>query len=332
MIPTLEITRIHVRRMLIVAGAVVIGGAALALTSVGAATERDAVSDPPEPWVSPRRAARKKNPVPADEQSLRLGRRIYVRECLSCHGDNGRGDGVKAAELDPRPRDLRSPEIWEQTDGSLFWKMTTGRAPRASFKTILTDEERWHVINYLHTFAPGESSIEKPVPPKFDAPVEVRKAISAFLKSYRALHEARVKQDAVKAEDAAASLTATLNDLRKIRTDTLGQAAAKQWHDNLVALAPAVDRVADCETRDAPATFAALSKALAELIGDFGHAEKEPWRQFASSFKIDNAQATWIQHERKPSDPYLHAKHTQPGTLKRVFASQRIHLEKGESP
>jgi mono/diheme cytochrome c family protein len=34
------------------------------------------------------------------------GRGSYVRYCGSCHGDDGKGDGPKAASLNPKPADL----------------------------------------------------------------------------------------------------------------------------------------------------------------------------------------------------------------------------------
>jgi mono/diheme cytochrome c family protein len=38
------------------------------------------------------------------------------------------------------------------TDGEHFWKITTGRGGMPSFVKDLTEEERWHVINYINTF------------------------------------------------------------------------------------------------------------------------------------------------------------------------------------
>jgi mono/diheme cytochrome c family protein len=35
------------------------------------------------------------------------------------------------------------------TDGELFWKMTTGRAPMPSWQDKLTETQRWELVNYL---------------------------------------------------------------------------------------------------------------------------------------------------------------------------------------
>ena len=41
----------------------------------------------------------------------------------------------------------------EMTDGGIFWKMSEGRGPMPSFKKLLTDEERWHLVNHLRALA-----------------------------------------------------------------------------------------------------------------------------------------------------------------------------------
>jgi mono/diheme cytochrome c family protein len=123
-------------------------------TIIASAWSADA---PNEEWKAPARAARKKNPIPADEKSMARGEAVYVKECASCHGDSGKGDGKAAADLNPKPRDLRTPKIWEQTDGSLFWKLTEGKKPMPSYDKTLGEEDRWHVINYIHKFAPKDA-------------------------------------------------------------------------------------------------------------------------------------------------------------------------------
>jgi mono/diheme cytochrome c family protein len=108
-------------------------------------------------WMAPARAAAKKNPVPANETSITLGKKIYERQCLACHGAQGKGDGPVAAHLEKRPGNLSNPKLWEQSDGELFWKVNEGHRPMPTFKRIMSDEERWPVINYIRTLAPRPS-------------------------------------------------------------------------------------------------------------------------------------------------------------------------------
>jgi mono/diheme cytochrome c family protein len=109
-------------------------------------------------WTAPAAASRKKNPVASDEKSIARGRVEYSRECRSCHGAAGRGDGSKARELKPQPADLTAQQCSNQTDGALFWKITEGRKSMPSFEGMLSDDERWDVVNYLRSLAPPQKS------------------------------------------------------------------------------------------------------------------------------------------------------------------------------
>lgn len=46
------------------------------------------------------------NPVAHDEESASRGEEIYTIQCASCHGDDGLGDGLAGASLDPLPAPL----------------------------------------------------------------------------------------------------------------------------------------------------------------------------------------------------------------------------------
>lgn len=128
--------------------------AALIAAGVTAATLATAEDPPKEEWKAPARAARKKNPVPADEQSMAAGKTLYTKECFSCHGATGKGDGPAAKNLERPPGDLSNAKLWEQTDGALFWKITEGRKPMPTFEKTFTEEQRWQIINYVRTLAP----------------------------------------------------------------------------------------------------------------------------------------------------------------------------------
>ena len=102
-------------------------------------------------WKTPSAASERKNPVPPDRQSTTAGRAIYERRMPSCHGSGGKGDGKDGMDLNTRPADLSSPGVAGQSDGALFWKVTMGRRPMPGFRKDLTDEERWHVVNFIRT-------------------------------------------------------------------------------------------------------------------------------------------------------------------------------------
>lgn len=103
-------------------------------------------------WEAPKEAKMKKNPVVADQVAVTEGKKVYEKECLSCHGKKGKGDGPKAEELDKAVKDLGSPKTQNQTDGELFWKINEGKKPMPSTKKILTETQRWQVVLYIRSF------------------------------------------------------------------------------------------------------------------------------------------------------------------------------------
>ncbi len=120
--------------------------------AVTAAQAQDAKGAPTE-WVAPARAAKKKNPIAAEAASLEKGKAVYIKECASCHGDTGKGDGSAVKDLEKKPNDLTLAKTLEQSDGALFWKITEGNKPMASYEKTLSEEDRWNVINYLRTLS-----------------------------------------------------------------------------------------------------------------------------------------------------------------------------------
>ncbi len=105
----------------------------------------------PQPWVAPAAAVKVANPVPSDAKSLAAGKALYTKNCYNCHGQKGKGDGPKSADLEKSPRDFTKDDFQKQSDGSIFYKMTEGRKPMPSFKKDLTEEQRWQVINYVRS-------------------------------------------------------------------------------------------------------------------------------------------------------------------------------------
>ena len=107
-----------------------------------------------EEWVAPARAAKKKNPVEANDASFARGKELYTAECFSCHGATGKGDGPGVKDLEKKPEDLSLAKTQDQTDGALFWKISEGRKPMPALGEKWNENQRWDVVNYLRTFKP----------------------------------------------------------------------------------------------------------------------------------------------------------------------------------
>ena len=103
-------------------------------------------------WKAPKRKAKKKNPIAMSDDSIAKGKEVYIAECAECHGDTGKGDGPKSGELDVEVKDLLLPEIFDQTDGAMFWKISIGKRPMPSYKKLVSKDDRWHVVNYIRSF------------------------------------------------------------------------------------------------------------------------------------------------------------------------------------
>ena len=110
------------------------------------------------PLVSSLDIAAVQNPFAPTPDSLAAGEQVYRIDCASCHGVTGRGDGPAGLALNPRPADFRVHMAAGHTDGELFYWLSDGvrGTSMPAFKERLAEEQRWHVINFIRTFAPAD--------------------------------------------------------------------------------------------------------------------------------------------------------------------------------
>jgi cbb3-type cytochrome c oxidase subunit III len=105
-------------------------------------------------------AAKLKNPVASNAESVAAGQKLYAKNCASCHGESGKGDGKMGAQLKPLPSDLTDAE-WKHgsTDGEIFTVLRDGirTTPMKSFKSKMTEHELWDVVNYVRSLGPTRS-------------------------------------------------------------------------------------------------------------------------------------------------------------------------------
>jgi copper transport protein len=101
-------------------------------------------------WGDPGAADAVTNPFPPTAESLETGRQVYQEHCLVCHGTGGRGDGPAAAGLDPPPLDLviHVPLHFDRTNFA-FIRDGIPNTAMPPFDNTLTNEEIWHVLNYI---------------------------------------------------------------------------------------------------------------------------------------------------------------------------------------
>jgi mono/diheme cytochrome c family protein len=107
---------------------------------------------PDDRWQAPREAASRGNPLPATAEIVGGGRKLFLRHCAECHGDDGQGRRRAAA-------DLQLPIVQQQSDGTLFWKISNGN-PRRGMPSWgrLPEGQRWQLVLYLRALRPNPAS------------------------------------------------------------------------------------------------------------------------------------------------------------------------------
>lgn len=89
--------------------------------------------------------------APSEWPSLSNGKTLYLQNCVSCHGQNGQGDGDAGASLDPRPANFHDSERMGQISAFhsyntiRFGVPGTGMAAWTQFR----DKEVWDLSFYL---------------------------------------------------------------------------------------------------------------------------------------------------------------------------------------
>ncbi|HSB68486.1 MAG TPA: c-type cytochrome [Candidatus Methylomirabilis sp.] len=90
----------------------------------------------------------------AEQISLEVGRRIYQRECATCHGVEGRADTEAAKVLNPHPRNFSDPvEMSRVDDGRMYTAIKLGRPGTAmgGRGELLSPTEIIDVMRYIRT-------------------------------------------------------------------------------------------------------------------------------------------------------------------------------------
>lgn len=277
------------------------------------------LSAPPPPWIASSRYARKANPIESTPASIAAGARLYTAQCLSCHGKSGTGNGVRAAELDPRPQDLTNPNYWLQSDGELYYKTTKGRTPMPAFAKLLSDEERWHTINYIRTFAPKPTVLG----PRFDVGSTPRAALADTLAAAMHLADAAANDDTGQIDNAIGDLAGACDALKGIALTDQDKAIGRLWKNaasRLSSQAKALGSASDQQARSI--ALSRLSGVLADTLRQFGGVQSGRVYQFATPAP-DGLEGvwTWIQSDATPRSPFASTGSKQP-TVVAVFGPQ----------
>src|ERR1035437_5833845 len=101
----------------------------------------------------------KSSPFLFTAATTKKGEAIYKINCLSCHGNPGKGNFLPA--FVPPPADLATAKVQSQTDGELFYRTSEGNLIMPKFKTTLSEVERWKIVGYIRSF--NKKYVQPPV-------------------------------------------------------------------------------------------------------------------------------------------------------------------------
>lgn len=98
---------------------------------------------------------------------IEQGREIYQARCLECHGEQGRGDGPRAALLAPRPGNLVSAATSTKTDEELLAIITRGipRTAMQGWEKELSENDRRNVLAFIRSLVNFQDNAQTPPPP-----------------------------------------------------------------------------------------------------------------------------------------------------------------------
>jgi mono/diheme cytochrome c family protein len=106
---------------------------------------------------APASAQAAKNPYAGQEEAAQAGRKLYTRDCLSCHGQLGHGTGNVPSLVDGKLDSVRPGEV--------FWFITRGDKENGMPAwASLPAKQRWQIVTYLESLATSQVGQEASAP------------------------------------------------------------------------------------------------------------------------------------------------------------------------
>ncbi len=107
-------------------------------------------------WEAPADQKAIKNPLEYNLSNVKKGKDLFYQNCKSCHGDPGKNNVLP---LVPPPVDIASDKMQKNTEGEIFYKISTGRAGMPQFKATISDDDKWRIVNFIMNFNPNRQPL-----------------------------------------------------------------------------------------------------------------------------------------------------------------------------
>lgn len=102
-------------------------------------------------WTVPANAVDLKSPVTPTPEVLKRGVSIYESRCRPCHGPDGKGNGPLSDPAHPAADLTAGTKADLLPDGVLFYRIWNGKRPMPAFKSELSQDDVWTVIEHIKT-------------------------------------------------------------------------------------------------------------------------------------------------------------------------------------
>src|ERR1700736_1734684 len=98
------------------------------------------------------------NPYEGKPEAVHAGKRLYGRNCLSCHGRTGRGSGNVPSLVDGKLESV--------TSGQIFWFITRGDKKNGMPSwAFLPAQQRWQIVTYVKSLGLSQTQDANPPAP-----------------------------------------------------------------------------------------------------------------------------------------------------------------------